>query len=264
MSETQMNPQLSGQMFLFQKPELINKEQHGDLGVTQIDSRFDFCAKTRAIPITVSEIPAAMKDYPVVFASPDQMVPLAIVGLVDEINLFVDENGNWEANRYIPGYIRRYPFGVANENGGERFAIVLDTAYRGLTKGATPTLFDNNGEPSEMTRQAIEFCRTYEEDRGRTMEFAERVKKLDIAKGQSAQFTPAGETEPRVFAQYFGIDEAALKELPTDKLTELRDAGLLPLLYAMVMSMGNWRMILQRRAARFNLNEQDVLKPIVN
>jgi len=263
MSETQMNPQLSGQMFLFQKPELINKEQHGNLGVKQIDDRFEFCAKTRAIPLTVSEIPAAMKDYPIVFAGPDQMIPLAVVGLVDDVNLFVNEKGAWEDNRYIPGYIRRYPFGVANETGGERFAIVLDTAYPGLVPGGAPALFEN-GEPSDMTKQAIEFCKTYEEDRVRTVELGERIKALDVAKGQSAQFTPNGESEPRVFAEYFGIDESALKDMSGDKLVELRDAGILPILYAMLMSMGNWRLILQRRAARFNLTEADVLKPAIN
>ncbi len=263
MSETQADPQLSGQMFLFQKPELVNKEQHGDLGVSQPEKRYGFCADIRAVPLTVSEIPAAMKDYPVVFASPDQMLPIAVTGLIDNVNLYVDENGNWEPNCYIPGYIRRFPFGVANETGSERFAIVVDTAFPGLKKGGDTPLFDN-GEPSEMTKQAIEFCKTYEEDRLRTIEFGDRVKALGIAKGQSAQFTPAGETEPRSFAEYLGIDENAIKEMTGDKLVELRDSGILPLMYAMIMSMGNWRTVLQRRATRFNLTDKDILTPAVN
>ena len=115
-----------------------------------------------------------------------------------------------------------------------------------------------------MTQQTIEFCKTYEEDRLRTVEFGERIKDLGISKGQSAQFTPMGETEPRTFAEYLGIDENAIKELPADKLAELRDNGLLPLVYAMVMSMGNWRMLLQRRANRFNLTDKDILTQVVN
>ncbi len=263
MSETAASPQLSGQMFLFEKPELINKEQHGDLGVSQPEKRFGFCASARAIPLTVSEIPAAMKDYPIVFASQDQMIPLAITGLIDDVNLFVDEKGDWEANRYVPGYLRRYPFGVASETGGDRIAIVLDVAYSGLQKGGDMPLF-NNGEPSDMTKQAIDFCKNYEEDRHRTNAFAEQMKTLDIVKGQSAQFTPVGESEPRTFAEYLSIEEAALKDLPGDKLIELRDNGSLPILYAMVMSMANWRNLLQRRATRFSLTDQDILRPAVN
>ncbi len=250
-------------MFLFEKPELINKEQHGDLALSKPDKRYGFCANCRAIPLTVSEIPAALKDYPVVFASPEQMIPLAIVGLIDDVNLFVTETGEWENQRYIPGYIRRYPFGVATQTDSDRFAIVVDTAFAGLQKGGDTPLFEN-GEPSEMTNQTIEFCKTYEEDRMRTIEFGERVKSLGVSKGQSAQFTPAGETEPRTFAEYLGVDENAIKELSGDQLAELRDNGLLPLLYAMVMSMGNWRMLLQRRAGRFNLTDKNILTQVVN
>ena len=263
MSETPASPELSGKMFLFEKPELVSKEQHGGLTVSQPEKRFEFCARARAIPITVSEIPAAMKDYPIIFIAEDQLQPLAVTGLIDDVNLFVDENGAWEPNRYLPGYVRRYPFGVANETGSDRFAIVIDTGYAGVAKEGGAPLF-NNGEPSELVQQAIEFCKNYEEDRHRTIQFGEAVKGLNIAKGQAAQFTPAGETEPRSFAQYVGIDEAVLKELPAEKLFELRNSGVLPILYAMIFSMGNWRTILQRRAARYGLTDKDILNPVVN
>ena len=109
MSESQQSPQLSGNMFLFQRPELLNKEQHGQLGMSNPGKRFDFCANVRAIPITVTEVPAASKDYPIVFMGKENPVLLAVVGLVDEVNLFVDENGNWENKRYIPGYATSIP-----------------------------------------------------------------------------------------------------------------------------------------------------------
>ena len=106
MSESpQVAPQLSGNMFLFERPELLNKEQHGGLGVDRPEKPFAFCSQIRAVPLTISEIPSAMKDYPVVLMSEEDPIPLAVVGLVDDVNLFVDENGMWEENTYIPGYI---------------------------------------------------------------------------------------------------------------------------------------------------------------
>ena len=89
---------------------------HGGLGFIPPKLRYGFCANVRAVPVLVSEIPAAIKDYPVIFTSQENPKPLAVVGLVDDINLFVDEEGNWERNRYIPGYVRRYPFGVASDD----------------------------------------------------------------------------------------------------------------------------------------------------
>lgn len=258
MSETVDAPQITGNMFLFEQPELMNKEQHAKLGFQQPKQRFGFCAKVRAVPVTVSEIPSAMKDYPIIFVSGDNLQPLAIVGLIDDVNLFVDEDGNWEANRYVPGYLRRYPFGAANETGGDRIAIVIDRAYEGFAEDTDQPLFEN-GEPSELTQQAVEYCKAFERERQLTEEFSKRMKEFDLVQGQSAQFTPQGENDPKTFAEYFSIDENKFKALSDDKILELYRAGLMPIVYSMLMSMANWRNILQRRAIRFNLTETEVL-----
>lgn len=260
MSETQGAPQITGQMYLFERPELLNKEQHGGYGLVRPEQPCKFCAKARAIPLTVSELPAAMKDFPIVFLSAEEPMPLAVTGLVDDVNLFVDEQGNWEENRYVPGYLRRYPFAVASETGGsERYAIVIDAAYEGMVQGGEMPLFED-GQPTAATEQAIEFCKSYEQDRRLTENFMNTLKEFDLVTGQAAQFTPAGSTEPQPFAQYFGVDEKRLGELSDEKFLELRKSNILPLLYAQLMSLGNWRMLLQRRAKRFSLTEDQIVQ----
>jgi len=263
MSETQSGPQVSGKLFLFERPELMTKEQHGELALSAPAKRYQFCANVRAIPITISEIPAAMKDYPIVFMSAEQPIPLAIMGLVDDVNLFVDDNGDWEENRYLPGYVRRYPFGIAAEASGERMAIVIDAAFEGLAAGGETPLFENE-EPASNTQAAIEFCKTYERDRLMTDEFTKRLAPYELIHGQTAQYTPQGDTEPKAFAQYFGIDEEKLNALDDEQILELRKSGMLPILYAMMMSLGNWRMLLQRRAKRFGLTETQILNQAIN
>lgn len=263
MSETQASPQLTGAMYLFDKPELMNKEEHGGLGISRPEKRFGFCAAVRAIPITVTEIPAAAKDYPVVFASQENPIPVAVVGVIDDVNLFVDENGEWERFRYVPGYIRRYPFGVASEASGERMAIVIDRSFEGLVPGGEMPLFEND-EPSPSTQAAIEFCKTFEKDRVLTEEFGKRLLQYGIVHNQSAQYTPRNSTEPQSFARYFGIDEEKLKELSDEQILELRKNGMLPLIHALMMSLSNWRLLLERRAQRFNLTDEQLLQPALN
>ena len=263
MSETQANPQLSGKMFLFEQPELMNQEQHSDLGLTTPAKRYGFCANVRAIPVTVSELPAASKDYPIIYSSQDQLIPLAVVGMVDDVNLFVDENGEWEDNRYIPGYVRRYPFGLAGEASGERMAVIIDTAFEGIKSGGEAPLFEN-GEPTEMTQSAIEFCKTFEKDRVVTEDFGNRLKQFDLIQNQTAQYTPQGANDPKPFASYFGVDEDKFKALSDEQFLELKNSGMLPILYAIMMSLSNWRMILQRRAKRFNLTEDQLLNQALN
>ncbi|MEO1014749.1 MAG: SapC family protein [Pseudomonadota bacterium] len=255
-------PQVTGKMFLFARPVLLNPTQHADLGVDPQERPFDFAANTRALPLTASEIPAACHDYPIVFASMDQPVPLAVVGIIDDRNLFVDDNGKWEKIAYIPGYVRRYPFGAAYDPENDRFAVVLDADYPGLRPGGENRLFEN-GETTQFTQEAVDFTRNYENDRKMTDALGQLLKKFDLLAPQAGKYTPRAGGEPIPFAEYVGVDEKKLNELDDEKFMELRKSGALPLVYAQLLSMGNWRRIFSRRADRFNLTEENAFKPLV-
>ncbi len=259
MSQTPIAPQVTGKMFLFERPELLSRQQHGELGLDAASKPFAFCAKVRAIPLTVSEIPEASKYYPIVFMSKEDPVPLAILGITSDLNLFVDEDGNWEQLAYIPGYLRRYPFALAGETGGgDRMALVIDAAYEGVSRSATRRLFEN-GEMSSFAKQAMEFTKTYEGDRRLTEQVMTALKKFDIIQGQTAQYTPTGTTEPQPFAQYFGVDEAKLQALTDDQYLELRRMNVLAVLYAQLISLANWRSLIARRMRRLNLTEVEAV-----
>lgn len=267
MSETpiasQGQPQVTGQMFLYRRPVLLSAEAHGHLGMKQVERPFEFCGKIRAAPITVSEIPIAAKTYPVVFASLEQPMPLAILGIIDDANLFVDDNGVWERHAYIPGYIRRYPFGVARDEKSDRYAVVLDGDFEGLDPDAESRLF-NGKETTAFTKDAIEFTKGYEDDRRLTERAVDALKKTGLLTIQTAQYTPTDGGEARAFAQYVGVDEAMLKDLDDAKFLELRKTGILPLLYLQLASMANWRMLMARRAERFKLSEAEFLNPVAS
>ena len=258
MSEAQGIPQVTGKMFLFDNPELLTKEQHQDLTLGTPPKRYAFCAKARVVPVTLSEVPAVMKEYPLIFASQENPVLLAVTGLFDDTNLFVGEDGEWEQNRYIPGYIRRYPFGIAAETGGERMAVIVDRSAEGITMDGGAALFEN-GEPTRQMQLAIEFCQEYERDRLMTEQFANKMAELDLIQGHGAQYNSDTFDEPQIFAQYFSIDQAKLNELSDDKVMELHKAGVLPIAYAILMSQSNWRVMLERRARRFNTTVDELL-----
>ncbi|MCI5047819.1 MAG: SapC family protein [Aquisalinus sp.] len=253
-------PQIEGKMFLFRKPELLTKEAHGSMGVKRPKRPFAFCEGVRAVPLTVTEIPMAQKHYPIIFADEKNPMPMAVVGLIDDINLFVDDKGEWEQNCYIPGYIRRYPFALASDQNSERMAIVVDVEYEGITKKPDAKFFEND-EPSDETKRVMEYCSNYERDRINTQQFAQALAEHDLLATQVAQFTPDG-GDPRPFAQYIGVEEKRLTQLTDDKYLELRKSNLLPLLYAQLMSMANWRTIMDRRIRRHGLDESDFLQPV--
>ncbi len=236
MSQTPAQPQISGTMFLFEKPELLNKEAHGKFGINRATRPFDFAAKARGIPVTVSELGHA---FP----------------------LFVDDNGLWEAEAYVPGYIRRYPFALASESGGDRLAVVIDAGHQHLVEGGEMALFQG-GEPTEATQNIIEFCKQYETDKVLTDRVLKAIEPFNLLVAQTARYTPGGQTEQVPFAQYFAVDEQRLNALTDEQFLELRRLGALPLLYLQLMSMNNWRNLMQRRARRFNLNDETVTRPV--
>jgi len=259
MSQTQAAPQITGKMFLFERPELLSREQHGELGLDAAPRPFGFCDKIRAVPLTISEITEAAKNYPVVFMSKEEPLPLAILGFNGDLNLFVDDKGNWEDFAYIPGYLRRYPFALAGESGGgDRLALVFDAAYEGVSKSAKRKLFEN-GQMSEFVKQALEFTRTYEGDRRLTDEVMKGLKLFDLIHPQTAQYTPAGETDPKPFAQYFGIDEQKVLALTDEQYLDLRKMNVLPIIYAHITSMANWRNLIARRMRRLNMTEVEAI-----
>ncbi len=252
-------------MFLFSKPALLNKEQHGSLGVTRPDRPFGYADSVRAIPLTLSEVATAARFYPVIFSDTTNPMPLAVVGLIDDQNLFVDDDGNWDSVAYIPGYLRRYPFALANDKGSDpdnpRMAMIVDEGYDGVREGGDLPFFIN-GEPSDQMKQAMEYCQNYERDRMMTVQFGQQLPKYDVLTEQVAQFTPDGDDQSRPFAKYCGVEEKKLADLSDEKFLELRKSNLLPLLYAQLMSMGNWRALMERRARRFNLTGPAVLEPL--
>lgn len=252
--------ELTGQMFMYEKPELLTRERHSRLGVIRPDQPFKFCAAARAVPVTLNELATCARHYPIVFVGDSQPMPIAVLGVIDDVNLFVGEDGEWAQDAYIPGYIRRYPFALAGDEGTDRLAMVVDVAFNGISENPETPFFDGDA-PSDAMKQAVDFCREYEQARLVTIEFSKALKELDLIVSQVANYTPTGATEPVSFAQYFAVDEQKLRDLSDEKFLELRKKNLLPFIYAHLTSMGNWRAMLERRARRFNLEGDAVLQP---
>ena len=268
MSDTQPvgKPGLEGSMFLFTKPALLNKEQHGNKGVTRPERPFAFAENIRAVPLTLSEVPSASRHYPVIFSEASSALPLAVVGIIDDENLFIEKDGTWAEHVYVPGYLRRYPFALANDRNSapdnQRMAMIVDEGYEGVQDDGELKFFNPDGQPSDAMKQAMEYCQTYERDRQMTMQFSQELLKYDILAEQVAQFTPDGAPQPMPFAKYIGVEENRLAELSDEKYLQLRKSNILPILYAQLMSMGNWRSLMERRAQRHELKGEDVLKSL--
>jgi hypothetical protein len=65
-----------------------------------------FLATAHAIPITIDEFLAAQRFYPIVFSVGENPVPLALMGLNEGVNVYVDDQGKLLGETYVPAYVR--------------------------------------------------------------------------------------------------------------------------------------------------------------
>ena len=103
---------------LYNSLEPLNSNQHAKARVRRVDSAPQV-GKTHAIPVTVDEFALVQRTFPIVFSAGENPVPLALMGLNEGVNTFIDEEGKLTVpNVYLPAYLRRYPFMLARLRAG--------------------------------------------------------------------------------------------------------------------------------------------------
>lgn len=248
--------ELSGNVLFYQRPEPLAKELHSNLGVKRMDGPFGFARAGHAIPLTVGEFPLAAVTGPIIFVGDDKL-PIAVMGLNANENMFVKDDGTFENGIYIPAYVRRYPFVFANDDANKQMVLCIDRAAEFIVEtGYDMPFFDEKGEPTEYTRNCIDFCNNFEVERQRTMSFVQLLKDLDLFESKTATFTPANPDgtpgEPQTIAEYFGVSEEKLNALPAAKFVELRDNGALGQIYAHLHSLVGWDRLIALAMAKAN------------
>src|SRR3546814_15854617 len=109
MSTAPANPILP---LFYQDLAPLSSVDHADFRVRMMDNA-NFLVGQHAVPLTTDEFTQACRFFPIVFSAGDNPVPLALMGLNEGINTFVDDEGKLVNPVYVPAYIRRYPFLLA-------------------------------------------------------------------------------------------------------------------------------------------------------
>lgn len=232
--------QSSFSRFLWKQPELLTPEEHGNLGITPVETPLSFTSESRGIPLTMVEFRSAQHDYPIVFSDDKDPVPLAAVGLSEPRNLFIDASGRWASDVYIPAYLRAHPFALARVE-ADRYAVVVDRAAPLVSENPT-TPFFVDGELNETIRKAVDFSRGYEAEVGRTREFCARLRELELLSAQRMR-QQGGEKD---LVRYFAVDTEKFNALSAETLASLFKDGYLAAIFAHLFSLDQWNGLLHR------------------
>ncbi|TXI11844.1 MAG: multidrug transporter [Novosphingobium sp.] len=191
-----------------------------------------------AIPLTAEEFPQAARHYPIIFASGDNPVPLALMGLNEGVNVFVDEEGKVTQPIYIPAYVRRYPFLLAKLNpNSEELSLCFDPSAGLLGDSVEGQELFTDGQPSEATQAALGFCEQFEQAGQRTQAFIDELKKHDLLMEGEVAIQQQGNEQPFIYRGFQMVNQEKLRDVRGDVLRGWAQSGLLPLLYAHLFSL---------------------------
>jgi SapC len=209
---------------------------------------FGFARGTNSVVLNGPEFPHAARSYPIVFTASEPRAAVAVLGLADNENLFIREDGAWLADTYIPAYVRRYPFILMEQAASNELVLCIDEASGLLSPEGERKLFEN-GEPAKLVRDALAFCGEFHQHHRATGEFARALAAQGLLAPNEARVVM--NTGRQLTLRGFEvIDEAKFNALPDEVFLDWRRRGWLPLVYCHFLSMANWAKLVELEGKR--------------
>jgi len=247
MSETTATPAATPLLPpLYNALEPLTAQRHSELRLR--DSGYAFAARISAIPLAAEEFAAASRHYPIVFTAHAPHMPMVIMGLAADANPHVDADGAWQPGKYIPAYLRRFPFFLVRvAEGRDELALCMDTSAPQISTTEGEILFGADGKPTPILDQAFAFSRSLEAAMQQTRALSDMLNGLNLLQPTAVQFEQNG--KPTKIDGFHAVQREAFAALPAEKLAELRDNGGLDLIYAHLASMAALPELAARAAA---------------
>ena len=232
---------------LYRGLEPLNSGQHAKMKLKR-GQTIPEVGRVHAIPVTIDEFIHAQRNYPIIFSSGDTPVPLALMGLNEGVNTFIDEQGMpIDQAAYMPAYLRRYPFMLAKlRPDSDELSLCFDPTSGSVAEDGDDALFEGD-QPSELTRNILSFCEQFETAGQRTHAFMEEVLKLDLLMDGEVSVQPEGVEQPFLYRGFRMVDEEKLRNMRGDELRKISQSGVLPLLFAHLFSLGLIRDLFYRQ-----------------
>ena len=225
----------------------LSKEQHCELFMEPVEG-FGFANDTNSIYIAAVEFSQAAREYPVVFGKDPKGIvfPVALLGLKQNQNLFVDGKDKWNAS-YIPAYARRYPFILARGgNADAQYTVCIDEGYSGFnTAKEGQPLFNEQGEQTEMLTKAVGFLQDYQGHVELTSLFCDNLVTLDLLEPMTANIEMRSGEKLSV-GGFQCVSRDKLKALKPAKLADLVKTDQMELIYSHLHSLKNVNALMEK------------------
>ncbi len=212
--------------------------------------RAPFFANVHAVPLTIDEFVHAQRYYPIVFSAGDNPVPLALLGLNEGVNVFVDEEGVPFNPFYVPAYVRRYPYMLARlQPDAQELSLCFDPTSDLLGDGGEGEALFDGDKPTEQLNNILKFCEDFEMSAQRTNAFVNELKELDLLIDGEVSIQANDSDQPFVYRGFQMVAEEKMRDMHGDQLRKINQNGILSLVTAHMFSLPLIRDIFGRQMA---------------
>jgi hypothetical protein len=164
-------------------------------------------------------------------------------------NLYLTADNGWQA-KYVPAFVRRYPFVFATSQDGKTFTLCIDESYPRFNQdGRGERLFTDEQKPTPYVDRVLKFLEQYQVEFRRTQALCKKLIELDLLEPMQAQAN-LGSGQKLSLTGFMAVSRDKLKALPAETLAELAKSDALELLYLHLHSMRNFPAMGERLASK--------------
>lgn len=229
------------------KDTRIVTAQHPQFGDTQSYTR-----------VMLSELKAAQSSYPLFFrkqAETGQFEIIAMFGLAEEENLFLDDDG-WHAH-YLPLTIQRRPFLIGFQSSDDpaspedKPVVHIDMDSPRVSTSEGERIFLPQGGQSPYLQHISSVLKAIHEGTQQTQPFVDTLLSMDLIEAVDLKVQLQNDNKVELTGLYT-VQEDNLHQLSGEQVSELHQKGYLEAIYMMVASLQNMTKVIELKNARLS------------
>jgi hypothetical protein len=224
----------------------INPALHGQLRLDR-SKGYGFAREAQSVPLGLGEFEAACQHFPILFTSGEEPAPVALLGLGDGANLFLQPNGAWRADTYIPAYVRAFPFVFVEDAASKTLYVGMEPDAESLGEEAGAKLFED-GKPTPTLNEAIAFCSAFRDNLAAAGAFGRALSAAGLLEEEEAtiNYTAGGGARIRGFKI---LKPERLDQVDDETFLDWRRRGWIGAIYAHLHSAARWSRLIELAAA---------------
>jgi len=223
-------------------PVALQSDIHRKLKITESGDYARY-KDQHLIPILAQDFFTLCAEFPVVFVKDgtgEQFVPVALMGLREGQNLYC-QTTEWKA-QVVPVRFNNAPFSIVRMDAeSDQLAILVDEESSMLSETEGTPLFTEDGERSEYLEKKVEFLTKIVEQTVQTENICTLLTDRGLLATQQLQLQHRQDSPRYNIDGVYTVDEQKLNALSDEDFLDLRQKGVIPLIYAHLSSLQQLR-----------------------